>query len=84
MRIPRIFYIIFAIVFVVAALSDSCSNPNFANMTIWEQIRHVRLVISLGLFIGGFISFDTLKSQTLGGILIGAAVAILISMLAGC
>lgn len=75
----RIILIIVAIIFIIAALTNLVTDPNFGGMSPPEKNYVIRFIVSIGLFIGGFIGFITLKNWIIFGILGLAAFTVLFS-----
>jgi len=79
----KIIPITIAIIFVVAALVNLFINlfisPNFGGMSFSEKSFIIRFIVSIGLFIGGLISYATLKNWVIAAILGMAAFAVLFS-----
>jgi len=75
----KIIPITIAIIFVVAALVNLFISPNFGGMSFSEKSFIIRFIVSIGLFIGGLISYATLKNWVIAAILGMAAFAVLFS-----
>ena len=77
----RIILIAAAIIFVIAAISDIVTAPSFGDMSPSEKSFVIRLIVSIGLFIVGVISLQTLKNWIIAGIL---GLAAFVVLFAGC
>lgn len=75
----KVIYIIIAIIFVIVALANLFSSPDFGGMSFSEKSFVIRFIIALGLFIGGFISLAALKNWVIFAILGMAAFVVLFS-----
>ena len=75
----KIALIIVAIVFVVSALVDLFSSPNFGGMSFSDKSFVIRFIFFIGLFIGGLISFAALRDWVISALLVMVALIILFS-----
>ncbi len=75
----KIILIAIAVVFIGTALTNLFTSPDFNGMSLSEKNYTIRFIVSIGLFISGFISFVTLKNWIIFGILGLAAFTVLLS-----
>jgi hypothetical protein len=77
--VKKLVYPVLGVIFIVFAIADLYSNPNFGSMTLSQKLFTVRFVIYIGLFIGGSITLAALKQWVASAFLGMIAFAILAS-----